>query len=1166
MKVMNPKKWLLPKGVKLNFLLFIVGATSLLVAYSFFVHTAFERETSAAGENTMRLVSMLRNEIDISYGSFADDMRFKVSYISLESLLNEGSPSYEALLSVRRFYSLNRDVISRIWVLSPERKGRWLTCEKDNYFKTSELMEYQLLAPVSPDGITDIIEIPCYRKDGGLLYSVVVEIDFGKFVGTRMKSLSFINPGSWFFYMKPAGKPIQIRNSNSSAFSFSMDSFSKGRIFSDVSEGYDGTVDIHALVEGKKMEFISSYSPLGEKAKKGWIMVSMDKKDVLASIFKIVTNVSLLFVLALVSIVGAFAYFIFKINRAARELRESEEKWKFAIEGSGEGVWELDSRTGRIRLFGNSKKILGVEVDEIDGRAAYVHPDDEKKLRDALATSVAVENGTYECEYRFRTLSGEYKWILDRGMILQRDGRNNPLRMIGTLSDITGRKNSEEEIRHLSERLDLAIRASGIGVWDWNILEDKLIWDERMRKLYGIEEEDCPLTISDWTEMIDPFDRKGFMADMELSEKRKLYFSSEFKTDARDSLKKHIRAEAKVLLNDSGLPFRIIGVNYDITKNKIAEIELKRNSETARLIAMMSTYFINMNSSFLDDAINLAMGSLCRHLSIEVARIFRLSPDGASFLCVNDWDSTHGRDVSPAPSILPVNASSHWLRILGDGKHMYVRNFSQSAPPDKDDWTFVGAISVSSLLLLPLVWKNKLEGFICFMTTSHEWQPSEVEMTLLQMLEDIFLGSFKRQEIENALIENQRMLKENNGELKLWKDKISIELALAGSLQKNIFRPDPFVCSEARFMCAHKPAMNVGGDIFGIEKLPSGKLCLYIGDISGHGVGSALVSFMMKAIIMEAVDAYSEFGPARVCSEISLRYLDAVSSDFFVTFFIGIFDPSDYSWRCMNCGHYPPIVLGAPDGMCDAESIASRGDVPIGMGLLVKTPYSEDKEICFRTPPGSSILFFTDGLIEAGKRDGGEMCGVGTLRETAEDAFSSQETPDHAAEIISVLASRGFDFDSDDMTVITGIFSGTASVLLEKEIAPDMNRISDFAEEVEDFLVKKAWSSESASAVRLLCVEHSSNIIKHGSVDPRSRISFTMTMIKDTVFLLFADQGKEWSLDGKDKLCPKAMSEGGYGLMIIEKICKYSAYYRRQGVNFAYFIMSKDISLEFQNG
>ena len=436
-------------------------------------------------------------------------------------------------------------------------------------------------------------------------------------------------------------------------------------------------------------------------------------------------------------------------------------------------------------------------------------------------------------------------------------------------------------------------------------------------------------------------------------------------------------------------------------------------------------------------------------------------------------------------------------------------------------------------------------------------EPKELKIILRQAIEYFTLRDQSR-----ILMEK---LRENNSELKSWKDRISEELALAGSLQKKIFRPNPFFSRECEIKCLHRPLMDVGGDIFGIESLKNGRICIYIGDVSGHGVGAALVSFLMKAIIKESVDGYAEHGPARICNEISARYLDSVSSDFFVTLFIGIFNPSDYSWKCMNCGHPFPILI-PPDGDLSAASLPrSGGDIPIGMGFFRKKPYSEEDEICFRTPPGFSVIFYTDGIVEAVNKNTGQMCGEDTLFRFAKEKLSLENIPNPASEIVASLEYQGFGFENDDITVITARFSDAMTLSLEKTIPADLESVSCFTDELEKFLLRAGWADEAAYAARLICVEHLTNIVKHGFLPASSEISFMMKMADESTSIVVSDSGCEWCFAEVKGEEAKVPAENGYGLMIIRNICRHFEFYRKDNRNYAYFVLSKNFSLPPNN-
>lgn len=132
-------------------------------------------------------------------------------------------------------------------------------------------------------------------------------------------------------------------------------------------------------------------------------------------------------------------------------LRESEYRWKFAIEGSGDGLWDWDVANGTVFFTKRWKEMLGFTEDEIgsglDEWASRIHPDDKS---DVLAVVQEYFDGkipAYTTEHRVSCKDGSYKWVLDRGIVVSRDAEGKPLRMIGTHTDITEHKQMEEKLR-----------------------------------------------------------------------------------------------------------------------------------------------------------------------------------------------------------------------------------------------------------------------------------------------------------------------------------------------------------------------------------------------------------------------------------------------------------------------------------------------------------------------------------------------------------------------------------------------------------------------------------------------------------------------------------------------------------------------------------------------
>jgi diguanylate cyclase (GGDEF)-like protein/PAS domain S-box-containing protein len=140
--------------------------------------------------------------------------------------------------------------------------------------------------------------------------------------------------------------------------------------------------------------------------------------------------------------------------RLKQSLAETEQRWNFALEGAGEGVWDWNLETDEVIRSGQWFKIFGYAEHEVHGTSAggraLMHPDD---LPQAIAELDAYLQGqvpSYSAEYRLRCKDASWKWVHSRGMVVSRAPSGRPLRMIGIHADVTERKRNEEEVYRLA--------------------------------------------------------------------------------------------------------------------------------------------------------------------------------------------------------------------------------------------------------------------------------------------------------------------------------------------------------------------------------------------------------------------------------------------------------------------------------------------------------------------------------------------------------------------------------------------------------------------------------------------------------------------------------------------------------------------------------------------
>lgn len=144
----------------------------------------------------------------------------------------------------------------------------------------------------------------------------------------------------------------------------------------------------------------------------------------------------------------------FRLIRISKALRESEERWKFALEGAGDGVWDWNVPTDEVVFSRQYKEMHGFSDEDIAANTEAwqqrIHHDDRVLVAADVHACLNGRTASYFNEHRIRCKDGSIKWVLARGMVVSRDENGQPLRMIGTHTNITERKAIEERIRHLA--------------------------------------------------------------------------------------------------------------------------------------------------------------------------------------------------------------------------------------------------------------------------------------------------------------------------------------------------------------------------------------------------------------------------------------------------------------------------------------------------------------------------------------------------------------------------------------------------------------------------------------------------------------------------------------------------------------------------------------------
>lgn len=410
-------------------------------------------------------------------------------------------------------------------------------------------------------------------------------------------------------------------------------------------------------------------------------------------------------------------------KRTEAEMQSWAQRWNHALVGSTLGVWDHNYATGHFYYSETWKTMRGFAPDaeinaDMETWIQSVHPDDREMVLEEIRKQGEGDGFKQIFEYRERHTAGHYIWIECRGACIDYFEDGKPARIVGTDTDISARKATEEALLQLSRKLELALEVSRIGVFEVDVEKGTSLWDERLQEIYGTKGQPLLQNADDWQDMIHPDDRERAVAKVKAHAGKGTAFENAFRIIRGDGSIRHIRARVAPFGLDGGNT-RIIGANWDATQDVTIQQELAeanrlaeaRNRELEATKAAIEhnalhdfltglpnrRYLDEVMGSRADDClatgsgiavihldldrfkqINDTLGHLAGdHMLVHTARMLteNVGPDdfvarigGDEFVILSRYDGTDARLKELAARIIkrlkdPVNFENHVCRI-----------------------------------------------------------------------------------------------------------------------------------------------------------------------------------------------------------------------------------------------------------------------------------------------------------------------------------------------------------------------------------------------------------------------------------------------------------------------------------------------------------------------
>ena len=260
---------------------------------------------------------------------------------------------------------------------------------------------------------------------------------------------------------------------------------------------------------------------------------------------------------------------------------------------------DIDGKMHFVYISAGIEKLMGITAEKVlqDPMALYglIYEEDQSLVYAAEAESIK-NRIPFTVEVRMRKVDGQIRWMhLTSTPRLLSDGR---LIWDGIQTDINERKQAEEQITHLLERFNLAAHAAHLGVWDWDIVHDKLDWDERMYELYGINREPFQGAYDAWLSDLHPEDRASSDEISQEALRGEREYDTEFRVIWPNGSVHWLKSYGQVIRDADGKPLRMIGVNFDITGQKDNEIKIRQQANRLKILSDASQVFATMSQDY----------------------------------------------------------------------------------------------------------------------------------------------------------------------------------------------------------------------------------------------------------------------------------------------------------------------------------------------------------------------------------------------------------------------------------------------------------------------------------------------------------------------------------------------------------------------------------------
>jgi PAS domain S-box-containing protein len=320
-------------------------------------------------------------------------------------------------------------------------------------------------------------------------------------------------------------------------------------------------------------------------------------------------------------------------KRAAEILEQKGEEFRLILETIPQAVWRTNPDGSADYYSKRFLDFMGYEADDFLGWgwADVIHPDDRERV--ILEWARAREEGTsVTVEFRVKSRGGGYRWCLSMANPFH-DPSGKIVKYYGTWTDIHDLKVTSVELERTLDRFSLAQKVGKMGAFEWDFVSKHAVWTPQLERIYGLPRGSYDGTYESWIRFIHPEDVAQLESLIEEAQNSTGDFSTQYRIIRPDGYVRWIMARGSFLRNTQGDLTGFVGINVDITEQKMVEERLRETESTLKSALYARDEFLSLASHELKTPLtSLKLQSQMLSRSIERGDKSIYSPERVNLL------------------------------------------------------------------------------------------------------------------------------------------------------------------------------------------------------------------------------------------------------------------------------------------------------------------------------------------------------------------------------------------------------------------------------------------------------------------------------------------------------------------------------------------------------